>query len=84
MTGEFPNIHVKSVLTMTNMETSRESWDGERGFITADMLTNYLSDVHTPLYYLVGTPGFTKAMENILSGFGIEKESIKQDPFVGL
>jgi ferredoxin-NADP reductase len=84
MTDGFPNIHMKGILTMTNMETSRESWEGERGFITAEMLVKYLPDVHTPLYYLVGTPGFTKAMENILAGFGIEKENIKQDPFVGL
>lgn len=84
MRGEFPNIRAKSVLTMTNMETSRENWDGERGFITADMLAKYLPNVKAPFYYLVGTPGFTKAMEGILAGFGIEKENIKQDPFVGL
>ncbi len=84
MCGEFPNIRVKSVLTMTNMETSHEPWEGERGFITAEMLAKYLPDVKAPLFYLVGTPGFTKAMEKILAEFGIEKESIKQDPFVGL
>lgn len=84
MHGEFPNISIKSVLTMTNMETSHQSWDGERGFITADMLSKYLPNVQVPLYYLVGTPGFTKAMEKILAGFDIKKENIKQDPFVGL
>lgn len=84
MRGEFPNIRLKSVLTMTNMETSHEKWDGERGFITAEMLAKYLPDVKAPLYYLVGTSGFTKAMEKILAEFGILKENIKQDPFVGL
>lgn len=84
MRGEFPNIHLTSILTMTNMETSHEPWDGEMGFVTKEMIQKYVPNVSASMFYLVGTPGFTKAMEAILSEFGIEKENIKQDPFVGL
>lgn len=84
MLNGFSHLHYTSVLTMTDMTTSSRSWSGETGFVTETMLKKYISNVNTPMYYLVGTPGFTKAMEEILSGFGLAKESIKQDPFVGM
>ncbi len=80
----FSNLSYHPVFTMTDAEKSLCAWDAERGFICDDMLAKYLPDVKAPLYYLVGTPGFTKAMETLLAGHGIGKENIKQDPFVGL
>lgn len=80
----FPNISYHPIFTMTETDRSVCKWDADRGFICDDMLKKYLPDVKVPIYYLVGTPGFTKAMETLLAGYGIGKESIKQDPFVGL
>ena len=80
----FPNISYHPIFTMTETDRSVCVWDADRGFICGDMLKKYLPDVKAPIYYLVGTPSFTKAMEALLAGYGIGKESIKQDPFVGL
>lgn len=80
----FSNLSYHPVFTMTDAEKSVCAWDAESGFICDDMLVKYLSNMKAPIYYLVGTPGFTKAMEALLTGHGIGKESIKQDPFVGL
>ena len=80
----FPNLSYHPIFTMTETDRSVCVWDADRRFICHDMLKKYLPDVKVPIYYLVGTPGFTKAMETLLAGYGIGKESIKQDPFVGL
>lgn len=80
----FPNISYQPVFTMTETDRSVCVWDKDRGFICDALLEKHLSDVKAPLYYLVGTPGFTHAMEALLAHYGIEKESILQDPFVGL
>lgn len=84
MRSEFPHIRFKDILTMTNMENSHKSWDGEVGFISESMVRKYIVDVSIPMYYVVGTPGFTKAMEEMLSHFGVSEESVRRDPFVGL
>lgn len=80
----FPNIQYHPVFTMTETDRSVCVWDADRGFICDDMLKKYLPKVNAPIYYLVGTPSFTKAMETLLAGYGIEKKDTKQDPFVGL
>lgn len=80
----FSNISYHPIFTMTETDRSVCVWDADRGFICDEMLAKHLSDVRAPIYYLVGTPSFTKAMETLLAGYGIGKDSIKQDPFVGL
>lgn len=80
----FPSIAYHPVFTMTDAERSVCSWDSERGFVCDAMLKKYLPDRDAPLYYLVGTPGFTRAMEALLATYGITGDRIKQDPFVGL
>ncbi len=82
--GSFPNLSYRPIFTMTDPELSASEWDSDRGYIRAEMLEKYISDVKAPMYYLVGTTNFTASMESMLVGLGIGKESIKQDPFVGL
>ncbi|QQR77327.1 MAG: FAD-dependent oxidoreductase [Candidatus Moraniibacteriota bacterium] len=80
----FPNISYHPIFTMTETDRSVCVWDADRGFICDEMIAKHLPNVKAPIYYLVGTPSFTKAMEVLLAGYGIEKDAIKQDPFVGL
>lgn len=80
----FPHLSYRPVFTMTETDRSVCAWDKDRGFICDALLEKHLPDVKAPLYYLVGTPGFTQAMEALLAHYGIEKENILQDPFVGL
>ena len=81
---EFPNLNYHGIFTMTDAERSVCAWDAERGFVCDSLLEKYLPNMQAPLYYLVGTPGFTKAMEALLARYDIRKDFIKQDPFVGL
>lgn len=80
----FSKLRYHAIFTMTEPERSVCEWNEERGFICESMLTKHLQALTEPRYYLVGAPGFTKAMEGMLAGFGIKKEDITQDPFTGL
>lgn len=58
--------------------------DDERGYINQAIIEKYVDDVRGSLYYIVGSPEFTGAMEGILAGLGVPKEQCKKDPFTGL
>ena len=79
-----PNISYRPIFTMTDPELPTGEWDSDRGYIRGELLKKYLPDILAPIYYLVGTMSFTRSMESMLSDLGVGKESIKQDPFVGL
>jgi len=56
----------------------------ERGYICQPMLEKYVEDILGHLYYIVGSPEFSDAMEQMLIGLGIPKEQRHMDPFTGL
>ena len=56
------NSNFNFVPTMTQME----SWGGEKGYITEEMIKKHLKDYQSPIYYIVGPPGFVKAMVDLL------------------
>lgn len=58
--------------------------DDERGYIDQAIIEKYIGDVRGSLYYIVGSPEFTGAMETILAELGVPKEQCKKDPFTGL
>lgn len=80
----FSKLRYRAIFTMTEPERSVCEWNEDRGFICDSMLTKHLRELTEARYYLVGAPGFTKAMESMLAGFGVRKEDITQDPFTGL
>lgn len=69
--------------TMTSMEQSAHTWEGERGVIDEAMLARYLSDINEPLYYIVGPPGMVAGMQVMLSGAGVPMEQVKIEEFSG-
>ncbi|MDD5083944.1 MAG: FAD-dependent oxidoreductase [Candidatus Moranbacteria bacterium] len=82
---EFPTLDYHCVDTLTNQDAAdRCEWQEERGYICDHMLEKYLDDPKSPQYYVVGSPVFANAMIAMLTGMGVEKESIKQDPFTGI
>jgi len=68
---------------MTQMEKANESWSGETGHITADMLRKYLPDLSAPIYYLTGPPGLIKTMWTMLTETGVNKDNIQMEAFPG-
>ncbi len=77
------NPNIKLIMTMTEMEKSTQSWEGETGYITKELLYKYLNDLSRPLYYIAGPPAMVEAMEKMLIETGIEQEKIKTENFSG-
>lgn len=69
--------------TMTQMDKSQQTWDGETGFIDEDMLLKYLDDLTVPIYYLVGPQGMVSAMLEMLITIGVDEDHIRTEEFFG-
>jgi ferredoxin-NADP reductase len=48
--------------TMTEMEKSKHSWQGERGLINKEMLAKYLKGAASPIYYIAGPPAMVTGL----------------------
>ncbi len=68
----------KIVHTMTG---AVENWDGETGYITADVIRRHAPYYKNATYYVVGTSGFVHAMTDVVATFGITHEKIISDNF---
>ncbi len=82
---EFSRLDYHCIDTLTNQEMAEAcDWQEERGYICESMLQKYLKGIEQPMYYIVGSPTFANAMIGMLEAMGVEKTSIKQDPFTGI
>lgn len=71
------------VATMTDAEKTDGSWNGERGYIDADMVKKYLPKDTKPIYYLVGPQVMVEAMKDLLNKMSIDSDDIRFEEFVG-
>ncbi len=71
------------VATMTNLEKSRGTWDGERGYINPDMLRRHVGNVAGPIYYIAGPPAMVAAMKEMLNEAGADEDDINSEDFAG-
>jgi ferredoxin-NADP reductase len=78
---ENPNFTL--VATMTAMEKSQLPWDGERGYIDADMIGKYVPADSQPIYYLSGPETMVTAMRTMLSSMKVSGDDIKFEEFAG-
>ncbi len=69
--------------TMTEMEQSAQQWDGETGFITKAMLSNYINDLTLPIYYVDGPASMVNAMRHALAEAGVDDDNIRTEEFTG-
>lgn len=70
----------KSILTMTD-HAATDMWDGECGFITEDMITRHIPDLHAYHYYIVGPGNFVTTMQDLLAHMNIDKAKVTVDNF---
>lgn len=77
------NSNFKLVATMTEIENSHETWQGERGFIRRDLLDKYVGHLRNPVYYTAGPPGMVKAMRELLLGMGVSQDNLRTEDFAG-
>jgi ferredoxin-NADP reductase len=76
-----PNFHL--IATMAEMEKSRKSWNGERGFIDAAMLKRHLAQLNGPIYYVAGPPAMVAAMKDMLVKAGVDEDDVRAEDFAG-
>ncbi|HWA32036.1 MAG TPA: RnfABCDGE type electron transport complex subunit D [Candidatus Paceibacterota bacterium] len=74
---------VKTVFTLAELESIPSDWNGERGFITDEMLKKYMPDWRERLYYVSGPPSMVDAFKKTLRQMGIHRSHIKTDFFPG-
>lgn len=56
---------------------------GETGYIDAEMVRRYVSDIKAPIYYLSGPAGMVKAMRELLISLEVNEDNIRTEEFSG-
>lgn len=77
------NPQFKLIGCMTEMEKSRQHWDGERGKIDRKMLEKRLGGLPSAIYYVTGPPGFVAGMRAMLADSGVDDDNIRTEEFGG-
>ncbi len=77
------NPHYTIIPTMTHMENSGKTWDGETGRISKALLDKYAGDAKSPIYYIVGPPGMVGATQKVLEEAGCDTDDIRTEGFGG-
>jgi ferredoxin-NADP reductase len=60
-----------------------EEWSGENGHVTKEMLSKYVKDLNTPIYYLSGPASMVKAMRQILTDTQVNEDNIRTEEYSG-
>ena len=71
------------IATMTEPEKSAKPWQGETGRIDRSLLTKYVTDLQSPMYYVAGLPEMASAMQKLLKELGIHEDNIHAEEFSG-
>lgn len=77
------NPNFKLIGVMSQMDKSKSAWEGERGYVNADLLRKYLPDPAAPIYYLAGPPQMVAAMREIIPAAGGDEDSVRSEDFAG-
>lgn len=64
-------------------DVAEDEWSGERGYIDADMVRRYASDLTAPIFYLSGPAAMVGAMRKMLIEAGVNEDNIKTEEFSG-
>ncbi|HKT13281.1 MAG TPA: FAD-dependent oxidoreductase [Terriglobia bacterium] len=80
---EKQNPKYKLIATMTGMDKSSRPWHGETGYINKEMLSRYVKDSPSPIYYIAGPPGMVKGLREMLEHAGVDDDDIRAEDFPG-
>jgi ferredoxin-NADP reductase len=69
--------------TMTEMEKSAEQWEGEKGYITKEIIEKYVPDRADAIYYAAGPQVMVAAMRKILNEMDVSDDDIRTEEFTG-
>ncbi len=76
-------IGVKTIYTLTDIDSVPKNWKGQVGRITPDMIRKEIPDFTERLFYLSGPHGMVVGFEKTLKEIGISQFHIKKDFFPG-
>ena len=71
------------VATMTQMEKSSRTWNGETGFVAKAMLMKPVNDLKLPIFYITGPRSMVAAMRKFLEDSGVKDDKIRTEEFSG-
>ncbi len=77
------NPNYKLIASMTKMEQSHRSWQGETGPIDKEMLDRHMRDLVSPVYYIAGPPAMVQALHTMLQRSGAADTDIRAEEFAG-
>lgn len=77
------NPNYRLVATMTKVEESRHPWHGETGYITREMLSKYLKDAASAIYYITGPAAMVTGLRVVLNSAGVNDDDIRTEEFTG-
>lgn len=77
------NPNYKFIATMTGMDKSKHSWQGETGYINQNMLAKSLHLQSSPVYYIAGPSAMVKAMLQMLKQNQVDDQYIRIEEFPG-
>jgi ferredoxin-NADP reductase len=80
---EKENPNYKLVASMTEMAKSQQPWHGEVGLIDKKMLSKYLKEAVSPIYYLAGPPEMVKGLHTTINAAGVDDDDIRTEEFDG-
>jgi ferredoxin-NADP reductase len=79
----FREFGLKTIYTLSDESRIPEGWTGDKGFLTAEKVKNFVPDFKNRIFYLSGPHGMVAAFEKTLSQIGVPKLQIKTDYFPG-
>jgi ferredoxin-NADP reductase len=59
------------------------SWTGESGFVNEDLLARHIDDLGNALFYVVGPPAMTAALQDALMNLDVPDEHVRVEEFAG-
>jgi ferredoxin-NADP reductase len=81
LTKANPNFHL--IATMTEMSKSSRPWSGETSFINPAMLSEYISNLQGPIYYIAGPPAMVADLRKVLIQAAVDEDDIRSEEFPG-
>jgi ferredoxin-NADP reductase len=79
---EQQNPNYTFVPAMTDMARSHRAWHGETGRLSQEMLSRYVKNAESGVYYIAGPPAMVKGVRSMLGDAGID-DDVRTEEFPG-
>jgi ferredoxin-NADP reductase len=80
---EKKNTRYNFIGTMSQMEKSKQKWEGRTGLIDKKMLSQRMDDLKGSIYYVAGPPTMVSAIGHTLTDLGITEDDRRSEEFAG-